>query len=71
MPHYQVSLYKDLLNSNGHPFHCLQAVVEVDADAPDRAVGLVLKDMRGGPRDWSVEVTEKPQAPLQPAAAPA
>ena len=67
MPHYQVSLYKDLLSSNGHPFHCLQAVVEVDADAPERAVGLVLKDMRGGARDWSVGVAEKPEVRPQPA----
>ena len=38
MPHYQVSLYKDLLSSDGHPFHCLQSIVEVDADAPDSAI---------------------------------
>jgi hypothetical protein len=60
MPHYQVSLYKDLLSSDGHPFHCLQATIEVDAEAPDRAVGLVLKDMHGDARDWSIEVNESP-----------
>lgn len=60
MPHYQVSLYKDLLSSDGHPFHCLQSIVEVDADAPDSAIKIVMKDMRGNVRDWSVEAAEKP-----------
>jgi hypothetical protein len=61
MPHYQVSLYRDLLSSDGHPFHCLQAVIDVDADAPEGAVRIALKDMRGPARDWSIEVAEHPQ----------
>jgi hypothetical protein len=68
MLHYQVSLYKDLLSSDGHPFHCLQAVVEVDAGAPEAAVQVALKGMRGCARDWSVEVTEWPPALPSPAA---
>jgi hypothetical protein len=67
MPHYQVSLYKDLLSSDGHPFHCLQATIEVDAEAPEGAVQIALKDVRGCLRDWSIEVSEQP-SPL-PAAA--
>jgi len=60
MPHYQVSLYKDLLSSDGHPFHCLQSIVEVDADAPNSAIKIVMEDMRGNVRDWRDEAVEKP-----------
>ena len=57
---YQVKLYKDLLSSNGHPFHCLQSITEVEADGPEKAVKVVLQDMRGKAADWSISV-----APLQ------
>src|SRR5262249_33564528 len=60
MPHYQDSLYKDLLSLGGHPFPFLQSLLEVDADAPESAIRIALKDMHGNVRDWSVEAAEKP-----------
>ncbi|MBX9845295.1 MAG: hypothetical protein K2Z80_26135 [Xanthobacteraceae bacterium] len=68
MPHYQVSLYKDLLSSDGHPFHGLRSIVEVDADAPDSAIKIVMRNMRGNVHDWSVEAAEKP--PREPTEQP-
>ena len=65
MPHYKVSLYRNLLSSDGHPFHCLQTVVEVEAEAPEAAVPLVLGGLRGGARDWDIEVKEHPLDPSQ------
>lgn len=57
---YQVKLFKDLLSSNGHPFHCLQSITDVEADGPDCAVRLVLHELRGKASDWSINV-----APVQ------
>jgi hypothetical protein len=35
---YQVSFFKDLLSSNGHPFRCLQDRVQIcNADSPAQA----------------------------------
>ena len=56
MARYQVKLFKDLLSSDGHPFHCLQSTTEVEADSPDRAVQLVFHDMRGSASDSSISV---------------
>ncbi len=39
MPCYRVSFFKHLVNSDGHPFRCIQQVIEVrQARSPDRAV---------------------------------
>lgn len=39
MPSYKVSFFKDLLNSNGHRFKCLQKAVEIRrAKSVERAV---------------------------------
>lgn len=38
MNHYRVSFYKDLLNSDGHSFKCLQRQVDVESDDPSQAV---------------------------------
>jgi hypothetical protein len=39
MPRYRVSFFKDLLNSDGHPFKCVQRVIEIhNARSADRAV---------------------------------
>jgi hypothetical protein len=62
---YQVKLYKDLLSSDGHPFHCLQSITEVDAASPDSAVKRVLHEMRGNASDWSISVAPVPDRPLQ------
>jgi len=35
---YRVSFYKDLLNSDGHSFKCLQRQVDVQSDGPSRAL---------------------------------
>ena len=56
MAQYQVKLFKDILSSNGRPFHCLQTVKDVEADAPENAVSRVLKNMHGTTRDWEVKV---------------
>lgn len=34
---YRVSFYKDLLNSDGHSFKCLQRQIDVLSDDPSRA----------------------------------
>jgi hypothetical protein len=61
MARYQVKLYKDLLSSDGHPFHCLQSVADVDADGPDSAVKVVLRNMHAKASDWSISVTPAPE----------
>ena len=40
MNSYRVSFYKDLLNSDGHNFKCLQRQVDVDSDCPSQAMVL-------------------------------
>lgn len=37
MSNYRVSFYKDLLNSDGHSFKCLQRRVDVQSDDPSQA----------------------------------
>lgn len=37
MTTYQISFFKTLLSSNGHPFRCLQGQVEVNAHTPEQA----------------------------------
>jgi hypothetical protein len=38
MKSYRVSFYKDLLNSDGHRFKCLQREVDVESDGPSQAL---------------------------------
>jgi len=39
MTQYRVKFYKDLLSSDGHPFKCLQRIVEIrHARSADRAL---------------------------------
>ena len=40
MNSYRVSFYKDLLNSDGHSFKCLQHQVDVQSDRPSQALVL-------------------------------
>ena len=40
MNSYRVSFYKDLLNSDGHSFKCLQRQVDVESDGPSQALVL-------------------------------
>jgi len=40
MNNYRVSFYKDLLNSDGHSFKCLQRRVDVQSDDPSQAMVL-------------------------------
>jgi hypothetical protein len=40
MNSYRVSFYKDLLNSNGHAFKCLQRQIDVQSDGPSHALVL-------------------------------
>ena len=40
MNSYRVFFYKDLLNSDGHSFKCLQRQVDVQSEGPSQAVTL-------------------------------
>jgi hypothetical protein len=40
MNNYRISFYKDLLNSDGHSFKCLQRQVDVQSDGPSQALVL-------------------------------
>ena len=40
MNSYRVSFYKDLCNSDGHSFKCLQRQIEVQSDGPSQALML-------------------------------
>lgn len=40
MNNYSVSFYKDILNSDGHSFKCLQRRIEVQSDGPSHALVL-------------------------------
>jgi hypothetical protein len=37
---YRVSFYKDLCNSDGHSFKCLQRQIDVQSDEPSQAIVL-------------------------------
>ena len=37
---YRVSFYKDLLNSDGHSFKCLQRQIDVESEGPSQALVL-------------------------------
>jgi hypothetical protein len=43
MNSYRVCFYKDLLNSDGHRFKCLQRQVDIQSDGPSQAVVLAEK----------------------------
>jgi hypothetical protein len=57
MNSYRVAFYKDLLNSDGHSFKCLQRQVDVESDGPSQALVLAerLVDNERLNDDW-VEV---------------
>ena len=40
MNNYRVSFYKDLLNSDGHRFKCLQRQIDIQSDDPSHALVL-------------------------------
>ena len=40
MNHYRVSFYKDICNSDGHSFKCLQRQVDVQSDGLSQALML-------------------------------
>ena len=40
MNNYRVSFYKDLLNSDGHSFKCLQRQIDIQSDGPSQALVL-------------------------------
>ncbi|MDR6305188.1 hypothetical protein GGQ85_002907 [Nitrobacter vulgaris] len=45
MKNYRVSFYKDLLNSNGHNFRCLQRQIDVVSDDPSQALILAKQEI--------------------------
>ena len=58
MNNYRVSLYKDLLNSNGHNFKCLQHQIDIQSDDPSQALVMVEQLIATTPMDIDhVEVT--------------
>ena len=40
MNSYRLSFYKDLLNSDGHRFKCVQRQIDVQSDGPSHALVL-------------------------------
>lgn len=53
---YRVSFYKDLLNSSGHSFRCLQRQIDVDSNDPSQA--LVLAERQIGNRCLNIDCVE-------------
>ena len=43
MNSYRVSFYKDLCNSDGHSFKCLQRQIDVQSDEPSQAIVLAAR----------------------------
>lgn len=55
MSAYRVTVFKNLLNSNGHQFRCLQKQFDrVDADSPDQAADCAARQIEKlyGLRSW-------------------
>jgi len=52
--HYSVSFFRDLLSSDGHAFKCVQRVITVDADSPDKAINAAKQQFEHhcGTGDW-------------------
>lgn len=45
MPRYQISFFKNLVNSDGHPFRCLQGSLEIrDATSSTQAAAQAEKE---------------------------
>jgi hypothetical protein len=58
MNNYRVSFYKDLLNSEGHNFKCLQHQIDIRSDDPSQALVLAEHLIGTTPMDIDrVEVT--------------
>jgi hypothetical protein len=53
---YRVSFYKDLLNSTGHSFKCLQRQIDVESDDPSQA--LVLAERRLDDKRLNIDCIE-------------
>lgn len=56
MNNYRVSFYKDLLNSDGHNFKCLQHQIDIQSDDPSQA--LVLAEQLIGTRPMDIDRVE-------------
>lgn len=58
MNNYRVSFYKDLLNSDGHNFKCLQHQIDIQSEDPSHALFLAEQLVGHAPLDIDrVEVT--------------
>jgi hypothetical protein len=56
MPAYRITFYKELLSSDGHPFHCAQMAIDIGrARTPERAVVAAKRrfERRCGILDWA------------------
>ena len=68
---YRVSFYKDLLNSDGHSFKCLQRQIDVQSDGPSHALVLAEHQIDNARLDADcVEVTHLPSDHHAPEHAP-
>lgn len=56
MNKYRVSFYKDILNSDGHRFKCLQRQIDIRADSPSGA--LVLAEQLTESEHFGVDCVE-------------
>lgn len=56
MHNYRISFYKDLLNSTGHSFKCLQRQIDVESDDPSQA--LVLAEQQIGDQRLNIDCVE-------------
>jgi hypothetical protein len=57
MPSYRISFFKNMLSSDGHPFKCVQEVIEIrharNADHAVQAAERRYQDLRGI-HDWKL-----------------
>jgi hypothetical protein len=64
MNDYRVSFYKNLLNSNGHNFKCLQRQIDVQSDDPSHA--LILAEQKIRHERLNVDCAEVTYLPAEP-----
>lgn len=65
---YKVSFVKDLLNSQGKTFECVQEVLVVDASSPDEAVSVAKQEFeqQHGMGYWQLHADKVEVIPSRP-----
>lgn len=64
MNDYRVSFYKNLLNSDGHNFKCLQRQVDVQSD--DSSQALILAEQKIRHERLNIDCAEVAYLPVEP-----